>query len=73
MRSEEAAETPQGAPRELLRSFLGAKMELGEAQKSSPEALKSLENDLKIKSVDFHDTIGNSMKIIDASNSEGQL
>ena len=48
-------------------------MELREAQKSSPEALKSLENDLKIKNVDFHETIENLMEIIDFSSSEGQL
>ena len=53
--SEGAAETPEGAPRELLRRFLGAKMELGEAQKSSPEALKTLEHDLKIKNLDVHE------------------
>ena len=49
MSSQEAAESRQRAPRELLRSFWGAKMELREAQKSCPEALKSLENNLKIK------------------------
>ena len=48
-------------------------MELGETQKSSPEALKSLENDLKIKKLDVHETIEKSMKIIDFSSSEGQL
>ena len=73
MSSQEAAGSRQGAPRELLRSFLGANMKLREAQKSCPEALKSLENDLKIKNIDFHDTIENSMKIIDFSSSEGQL
>ena len=57
MRSEGAAETPQGAPRELLRSFLGAKMEFGEAQKTSPEVLKTLEYDLKIKNLDVHRTL----------------
>ena len=59
MSSQEAVESRQGAPRELLRSFLGAKMEFREAQKSSPEALKSLENDLKMKNLDFHETIEN--------------
>ena len=59
MSSQGAAESPQGAPREHLRSFLRAKMELGEAQKSSPEALKSLENDLKIEDIYFHETIEN--------------
>ena len=48
-------------------------MEFGEAQKSSPEALKSFENDLKIKNFDFHETIDNSMKIIEFSSSEGEL
>ena len=48
-------------------------MELREAQKSSPEALKSLESDLKIKNLDFHETIENTMKIFDFSSSEGQL
>ena len=33
-------------------------MELGEAQKSSPEALKSLEIYLKIENLGFHETIG---------------
>ena len=48
-------------------------MELGEAQKSFPEALKSLEIDLKIENLVFHETIEKSMKIIDFSSSEGQL
>ena len=48
-------------------------MELGEAQKSSPEALKSSENDLKIKNLDFHETIENQLKIVDFASSEGQL
>ena len=34
-----------------------AEMKLGGAQKSSPEALKSLEIDLRIANLDFHDTI----------------
>ena len=59
MSSEGAAQSPQGAPRELPRSFLRAEMELGEAQKSSPEALKSLEIDLKIENLDVHETIEN--------------
>ena len=59
MSSQEAAESRQRAPRELLRSFLGAKMKLREAQKSCPEALKSLENNLTIKNLDFHETIEN--------------
>ena len=72
MSSQEAAESRQRVP-EVLRSFLGAKMELREAQKSSPEALKSLENNLKIKSLDVHETIQMLLKIIDFSWSEGQL
>ena len=32
-------------------------MKFGEAQKSSPEALKSLEIDLKIENLDFRETI----------------
>ena len=48
-------------------------MELGEAQKSSPEALKSLENDLKIKNLNVHETIVNLVEIFDFSSSEGQL
>ena len=46
-----------GAPRELLRSFLGAEMELEDAQKSSAEAFESLEDDLKMKTLDFHESI----------------
>ena len=48
-------------------------MEFREAQKSSPEALKSLDNDLKIKNLDFHETIEHFVKIIDFSGSEGQV
>ena len=43
------------------------------AQESSTEALKSSENDLKMKNVDIHKTIEKSMKNIDFSSSEGQL
>ena len=57
MSSEGAAQSPQGAPRELPRSVWRAEIELGEAQKSSPEALKGLEIDLKMKNLDFHETI----------------
>ena len=42
-----------------------AEMEFGESQKSSPEALKSFENGLKLENLDFHETIENSMKIND--------
>ena len=48
-------------------------MKLREAQKSCPEARKSLENDLKLKNLDVHKTIDNSVKIVDFSGSEGQL
>ena len=41
-------------------------------QESSTEALKSFENDLKMKSVDIHKTIAKSMKIIGFSSSEGK-
>ena len=50
-----------------------AKKELGEAHESFPEALKSLENDLKMENLDFHETIENYMNIIEFSSSEGQL
>ena len=43
------------------------------AQKSSTELFESSENDLKIKNVNVHKTIEQSMKIIDFSSSEGQL
>ena len=59
MSSEGAAQSPQGAPRELPRSFLEAEMECGGAQKSSPEALKSLESDLKVENVDVQEIIEN--------------
>ena len=36
-----------------------------EAQKSSTEALKSLDNDLKIKNVNVHKTIQKAFKISD--------
>ena len=48
-------------------------MELGDAQKSSPEAFESLEDDLKIKNLDFREIIEKAMKIIDLSSPEGQL
>ena len=57
MSSEGAAQSPLGGPRELPRSFLRAQLKLGEAQKSFPEALKSLEVDIKIQNLDFHETI----------------
>ena len=72
MSSEGAAQSPQGAPRELPRSFLTAEMKLGGAQKSSPEALNSLENDLKIENLDFQETIDKSMNTY-FSSSAGQL
>ena len=43
------------------------------AQESSTEALKSFENDLKMKSVDIHKTIEKLMKIIGFSSSESEL
>ena len=72
MSSQGAAESPQRAPRELLRN-LRAKMELKETQKSSPESLKSLENDIQIENVDVHEPARIPMKIIDFSSSEGHL
>ena len=45
-------------------------MEVGAARKSSPEAFESLKDELKIKMVDFHETIE---KIIDFSSPDGQL
>ena len=54
--SQGASGNPKRAPRELLRSSLGAKMEFGEAQKRSPQAPESLENDFQIKSFDFQET-----------------
>ena len=57
MSSQGATESSQEDSREHLRSFLKAKIEFGEAQKSSPEVLKSLENDLKMKNLDVHGAI----------------
>ncbi len=48
-------------------------MELGETQNRSPEALKSLGHDFKIKNLDFHETHSKTTKIVDLSSSEGQL
>ena len=60
MSSQGARGSPERGPRELLRSFLGAEMELGDVQKSSPECFESAESDLKIKILDFHETIENT-------------
>ena len=49
--------SPEIATRELMRSFLGANMEFGEAQQISPQAPESLENDLKIRSLDFQESL----------------
>ena len=57
MSSQGGRGSPEILSRELLRSFLGAERELGEAQKSSPEASESSENDLKIINLDFQETI----------------
>ena len=73
MSSQGARGSPERAPRELLRSFLGSEMELGDAQKSSPEAFESSEGNLKIIILDFHETIEQSTKLIDFSSSEGKL
>ena len=48
-----------------MRSFLGAKMELKEAQESYTDALKSSENVLKIKNANVHKTIETFEKITD--------
>ena len=53
------------APQELPRSFLRAKMKVKVIQKSSTEPFESSENDIKIKNINVHKTIENSMKIID--------
>ena len=50
-----------------------AEMELGESQKSSPETLNSLGNDLKLENLDFHETIENFMKINDFRSPEDQF
>ena len=52
------------APKELPRSFLRAKMTVKVAQKISTELVESSENDLKMKNVNVHKTIEQSMKII---------
>ena len=69
--SEGAAQSPQGPPKELPRSVGRAEMEVGEAQKSSPEALKSLENELKTQNLGFHETIETLTNNFDFSSSEG--
>ena len=74
MSSQESVESVQRVPRELLSCFFGANMELREAQKSCPEALKSLGNDLKIEHLDFHESVQTiTTNNIDSTSSEGQL
>ena len=63
----------QRAPREFLRSFLIAKIELEETQKSSLESLKSLENDIQIEDVDVHEASRIPLTINYLSTSEGHL
>ena len=46
-----------GSPQRAPRSFLRAKMMFKVPQESSTEALKSSENDLKMKNVDIHKTM----------------
>ena len=48
-------------------------MKLKEAQKSSTEALKSSENDLKIKNVNVHKTIKKTTDIFDFWSPEDQF
>ena len=50
-----------------------AKMMFKVAQESSTEALKSSENNLKMKNVDIHKTVEKFWKIINFSSSEGRL
>ena len=50
-----------------------ANMELEETQKSSPESLESLENDIPMRNVDSHETMETPMEIVDFSAPEGQL
>ena len=50
---------------------MGAEKEAREAQKSSPEAFESLEDDLKIKIFDVHETIEKAMKIVDFASPVG--
>ena len=51
---------------------MGNKMELGETQKSSPDALEGLENDLIIKDINFHEAQSFFKEIVDLSSSESQ-
>ena len=73
MSSQGVRGSPERAPRELLRSFLGAEMELGDVQKSPPEVFESLEDDLKIKNLEFLEAIDKYLKqkIIDFSSPDG--
>ena len=48
-------------------------MKLKEAQKSSTEALKSLDDDLKIKNVNVHKTAQKATKIFDFWTPEDQF
>ena len=64
MSSDGAAQSHQGAPRELPRSVWRPEIELGEAQKSFPEALKNLEIDLKMNNLDMHTTMVNVIFIL---------
>ena len=50
-------------------------MELGETQKSSPEALESLEIDLKIENLDVHETVEDQIKLLifQAPKGSGEL
>ena len=69
MSRQGAAGSPQKVPKELLET----KMKFKVAKKSSTEALKSSENDLKIKNVNVHKTIEKQLKIIDFSGPESEL
>ena len=52
---------------------MGAEMKLREAQKSCPEALKSLENGLKMENVDVHEAIDKTMKIFELQVRKAKL
>ena len=52
-----ALKEPLAAPKELPRSFLRAQKKVKVAQESSTEAVKSSENDIKIKNVNVHKTV----------------
>ena len=72
MSSQAARRSPNGAPRGVLKSYLEAEMMLGEAQKGPPETFESLEDDLKMRNSDFHDTMQEVKETHFFSSPEGQ-